>query len=81
MGVTFPLHTNLKDKLLRYFIMAIILNKLFVILRFVSNRTLVVWPCLFLIVLVLRMLQQKIWTGKYARVKSKAMKDEWDLSK
>lgn len=31
--------------------MAIILNKLFVILRLVLNRLLVVWPCLFLIVL------------------------------
>ena len=31
--------------------MALILNKLFVILRLVSNRALVVWPCVFLIVL------------------------------
>ena len=31
--------------------MAIILNKLFVILRLVLNRALLVWPCLFLIVL------------------------------
>ena len=31
--------------------MAIMLNKLLVILRLVLNRTLVVWPCLFLIVL------------------------------
>jgi len=49
--------------------MAIILNKLFVILRFVSNRTLVVWPCLFLIVLSAqdaptKDLDRKICTGK-----------------
>jgi len=49
--------------------MAIILNKLFVILRLVSNRTWVVWPCLFLIVLnaqdaPTKDLDRKICTGK-----------------
>jgi hypothetical protein len=49
--------------------MAIILNKLFVILRLVLNRTLVVWLCLFLIVLnaqdaPTKDLDRKIYTGK-----------------
>lgn len=49
--------------------MAIILNKLFVILRIVLNRTLVVWLCLFLIVLTAqdaptKDLDRKIYTGK-----------------
>lgn len=49
--------------------MAIILNKLFVILRLVLNRTLVVWPCLFLIMLnaqdaPTKDLDRKIYTGK-----------------
>lgn len=49
--------------------MPIILNKLFVILRLVSNRTWVVWPCLFLIVLnaqdaPTKDLDRKICTGK-----------------
>lgn len=49
--------------------MAIISNKLFVILRLVLNRTLAVWPCLFLIVLnaqdaPTKDLDRKIYTGE-----------------
>jgi len=49
--------------------MPIIWNKLFLILRSVSNRALVVWPCLFLIVLntqdaPTKDLDRKIDTGK-----------------
>jgi hypothetical protein len=49
--------------------MAIILNKLFVILRLVLNRALAVWPCLFLIMLIAqdaptKDLDRKIYTGK-----------------
>ena len=49
--------------------MALILNKIFVILRLVSTRALVVWPCVFLIVLnaqdaPTKDLDRKIDTGK-----------------
>ena len=49
--------------------MAIISNKLFVILRLVLNRTLIVWPCLFLIMLnaqdaPTKDLDRKIYIGK-----------------
>lgn len=56
--------------------MAIILNKLFVMLRLVLNRTLAVWPCLFLIVLnaqdaPTKDLDRKIYTGEIIRHESR----------